>query len=80
MKLRESVFQLQDTYGDKEDNYTAVYHLMPHLEDMEHEDLFQYAMVQLLGILCNSSFVTVLEIIIELVYFKRRLPYAILMP
>jgi hypothetical protein len=48
MKLRESELQLEDTYGDKEDNYKAVYHLMPHLEDMQYEDLFQYAMVQLL--------------------------------
>ncbi|PSN40378.1 hypothetical protein C0J52_11855 [Blattella germanica] len=31
-------------YGSKTDNYDAVYHLMPHLEDMQPEDLFQYAM------------------------------------
>ncbi|XP_021932938.1 SET and MYND domain-containing protein 4-like isoform X1 [Zootermopsis nevadensis] len=44
MKLQKSLPQLEDTYGDKEDNYRAVYHLMPHLEDMQHQDLFQYAM------------------------------------
>lgn len=46
-KLQESVSQSQDTYGDKQDNYRYVYQLMPHLEDMQHEDLFQYTMVQL---------------------------------
>lgn len=46
-KLRESVSQSQDAYGDKQDNYRYVYQLMPHLEDMQHEDLFQYTMVRL---------------------------------
>lgn len=46
-KLQESVAQSQDTYGDKQDNYRYVYQLMPHLEDMQHEDLLQYTMVQL---------------------------------
>jgi hypothetical protein len=48
VKLQESGFQLQDTYGDRNYNYKAVYQLVSHLEDMKHEDLFQYAMVQLL--------------------------------
>lgn len=69
MKLQKSLPQLEDTYGDKEDNYRAVYHLMPHLEDMQHQDLFQYAMVQLLQILCNS----LLQINVDLVYSKRKL-------
>ena len=48
MKLQESGSQLQDTYGDKQYNYKAVYQLVSHLEDMKREDLFQYTMVQLL--------------------------------
>jgi len=47
MKLQESGSQLQDTYGDKQYNYKAVYQLVSHLEDMKREDLFQYTMVQL---------------------------------
>ncbi|XP_023723064.1 SET and MYND domain-containing protein 4 isoform X3 [Cryptotermes secundus] len=43
-KLQESVSQSKDTYRDKQDNYRYVYQLMPHLEDMQHEDLFQYTM------------------------------------
>jgi hypothetical protein len=54
MKLLESGSQLPDTYGDKQDNYVYVYQLMPHLEDMQHEDLFQYTMVQL-GVPLNSE-------------------------
>jgi hypothetical protein len=54
VKLQKSASQLHDTYGDKQDNYTAVYQLMPHLEDMQHEDLFQYTMVQLLELPYNS--------------------------
>ena len=33
-------------YGNKTDNYDAVYHLMPHLERMQTADLFQYATVR----------------------------------
>jgi hypothetical protein len=44
-KLQESVSQLQDPYGDKQDNYRYVYQLLPHLQDMQHEDLFQYTLV-----------------------------------
>jgi hypothetical protein len=46
-ELQESVSQLPDPYGDKRDNYRYVYQLMLHLDDMQHEDLFQYTMVQL---------------------------------
>ena len=46
MQLQESGSQLQDNYGDKQYNYKAVYQLVSHLEDMKHEDLFQYTMVQ----------------------------------
>ena len=40
-----STVGIQSKYGNKTDNYEAVYHLMPHLMDMQTEDLFQYAMV-----------------------------------
>ncbi|XP_069701173.1 SET and MYND domain-containing protein 4-like isoform X2 [Periplaneta americana] len=40
-ELRDSAVQIEDKYGD---NYKAVYQLMPHLEDMQAEDLFQYTM------------------------------------
>ncbi|GFG35904.1 hypothetical protein Cfor_05261 [Coptotermes formosanus] len=43
-KLQESGSQLQDTYGDKQYNYKAVYQLVSHLDDMKLEDLFQYTM------------------------------------
>lgn len=44
MKIQESGSQLEDTYGDKRCSYKAVYQLVSHLEDMKHEDLFQYTM------------------------------------
>ncbi|KAJ9586076.1 hypothetical protein L9F63_020273, partial [Diploptera punctata] len=39
-KMKEGI---NSKYGNKSDNYNAVYHLMPHLENMQTEDLFQYA-------------------------------------
>lgn len=32
------------TFGNKCNNYPAVYSLLPHIEDMENDDFFQYAM------------------------------------
>lgn len=39
----KSALGIDGKYGNKTDNYDAVYHLMPHLEKMQTEDLFQYA-------------------------------------
>ncbi|XP_067002891.2 SET and MYND domain-containing protein 4 isoform X2 [Anabrus simplex] len=35
---------VDNTYGKKDDNYYAVYQLMPHLEDMQPEDRLQYGL------------------------------------
>ena len=52
----KTVMGVEGHYGDKTDNYEAVYHLVPHLEDMQTEDLFQYATVKITLCVCSKTF------------------------